>query len=167
MEKIVVNKKTYKIIELLGRGKGGYSYLASGEGGECVVKKLHHEPCDFYTFTDKFERELRDHAVLLAAGIRMPALIDSDRAAECIVKEYIDGPTAMQLAERGALLPGHIEQIKEFCSILYPLKLNIDYYPTNFVVRKNLLYYIDYECNEYSEEWDLEHWGQKFWLNAR
>ena len=25
------------------------------------------------------------------------------------------------------------------------------------------LYYIDYECNDYMEQWDFEHWGIKYW----
>ena len=36
--------------------------------------------------------------------------------------------------------------------------LNIDYYPTNCVVQDGLLWYVDYECNDYSEQWDFEHW---------
>jgi len=51
MDKIVsVNNIDYTIIELLGHGKGGYSYLASSEGKQVVLKQIHHEPCDYYTF---------------------------------------------------------------------------------------------------------------------
>ena len=38
-----------------------------------------------------------------------------------------------------------------------------DYYPTNFVPRCGTLYYIDYECNTYMEQWDFEHWGIQYW----
>ena len=27
-----------------------------------------------------------------------------------------------------------------------------------------LLWYVDYECNDYSEQWDFEHWGIQYWL---
>ena len=40
---------------------------------------------------------------------------------------------------------------------------NIDYYPTNFVPCGEMLYYIDYECNTYMEQWDFEHWGMQYW----
>ena len=49
------------------------------------------------------------------------------------------------------------------CDSLYPAGLNIDYYPTNFVVREGTLFYIDYECNSYMEQWDFEHWGIQYW----
>jgi len=29
--------------------------------------------------------------------------------------------------------------------------LNIDYFPTNFVVKDNLIYYVNYECNQYMD----------------
>ena len=49
------------------------------------------------------------------------------------------------------------------CARLYPAGLNIDYYPTNFVPRDGTLYYIDYECSAYMEQWDFEHWGVQYW----
>jgi hypothetical protein len=41
--------------------------------------------------------------------------------------------------------------------------LNIDYFPTNFVVQDGLIWYVDYECNGYMEEWNFENWGIKYW----
>ena len=41
--------------------------------------------------------------------------------------------------------------------------LNIDYFPTNFVVRDGLLWYVDYECNAYMDEWSFENWGIRYW----
>ena len=34
MEEMTVNGKPYRIIKLLGKGKGGYSYLAEDDGGQ-------------------------------------------------------------------------------------------------------------------------------------
>ena len=39
-----VNGVSYKIKKLLGKGKGGYSYLAVKDGKEYVLKQIHHEP---------------------------------------------------------------------------------------------------------------------------
>lgn len=52
--------------------------------------------------------------------------------------------------------PDYLEQIKAMCGLLHPAKINIDYFPTNFIVQNDELYYIDYECNEYSGEWNFE-----------
>ena len=54
---MTVNGVEYEIIRLLGRGKGGYSYLAEKEGKYVVLKQIHHEPCTYYTFGNKIEQD--------------------------------------------------------------------------------------------------------------
>ena len=79
MEKILkVNGKDYEIIKLLGKGKGGYSYLAKRDNEQFVLKQIHHEPCDYYNFGNKIEAEANDYKRLLNIGIKMPKLIDID-----------------------------------------------------------------------------------------
>ncbi|MDD6376325.1 MAG: hypothetical protein PUG27_00745 [Succinatimonas sp.] len=56
MDLISVNDKKFFIKQLLGKGKGGYSYLVENEQNEeFVVKQIHHEPCDYYNFGNKIE----------------------------------------------------------------------------------------------------------------
>ena len=107
-----VNQKEYKIVKLLGHGKGGYSYLAEREGKFYVLKQIHHEPCEYYSFGNKIEAEQNDYNRLLQTGIRIPRMLDIDVANERILKEYID-----------------------------------------------------YECNNYMDEWNFENWGIYFFAN--
>lgn len=164
MESINVNNKTFRIIELLGKGKGGYSYLATDGERKYVLKQIHHEPCDYYQFGNKIEAEIRDYERLKRLGIRMPEMYDVDVLNERILKEYIEGETIAKLALRGEVKDEYIKQVKEMCGVLYPAGFNIDYYPTNFVVQDDFVYYIDYECNTYMDEWNFENWGMKCWL---
>ena len=72
----------------------------------------------------------------------------------------------IELAEQlkaGRMDPGWLKQVRDMCALLYPAGLNIDYYPTNFVPQGGTLYYIDYECSAYMEQWDFEHWGVQYW----
>ncbi|MCI2047652.1 MAG: hypothetical protein LKJ90_08050 [Faecalibacterium sp.] len=162
-EELTVNGRRYAVLALLGKGKGGYSYLVSAEGKQYVLKQLHHEPCAYYQFGDKFEAELRDYARLTEIGIRMPALLDADKAQERILKSYIKGDTIYTFVKQGKMQEKYLAQLREMCGLLYAAHTNIDYFPTNFVVQGGLLYYIDYECNEYQEEWNFENWGVKYW----
>lgn len=164
-ESLFVNEKEYSIISLLGKGKGGYSYLAERDGQKFVLKQIHHEPCEYYTFGNKLESELRDYARLLEIGIKMPRMLDFDRENERILKEFIDGETIMTLVERHEMCDEYLEQVRKMCSLLYPVGLNIDYYPTNFIPQNSVLYYVDYECNAYSDEWNFENWGIKYWID--
>ena len=149
MEMMDVNGRQFHVIKLLGKGKGGYSYLVEDDGGRYVLKQIHHEPCDYYQFGDKLASELRDYERLRQIGIPMPVLIDVDTRQERILKEYIDGDTVMQLVKEDRMLPIYVEQMRQMCDKLYPANTNIDYFPTNFVPNGDVLYYVDYECNDY------------------
>lgn len=162
-----VNNKNYKVLKLLGKGKGGYSYLVSDDNNEYVLKQIHHEPCLYYTFGNKIESEKNDYKRLLKTGIRMPKLLDVDEKEERILKEYINGPTIYELVLNDNMKKTYIDQVLEMCSKLYKMGLNIDYFPTNFIVQDNLIWYIDYECNEFMEEWNFENWGIKYWNKTK
>ena len=107
MDSININNKTYSILRLLGKGKGGYSYLVTDGANQYVCKQIHHEPCDYYTFGDKLAAELGDYDRLSTLGLPLPRLLAVDREQERLLKEYIDGPTAADLVEQDAL-PTHI-----------------------------------------------------------
>lgn len=160
---IQVNENVYQIIKLLGHGKGGYSYLVEQNGKQYVLKQIHHEPCDYYTFGNKIESEQHDYLRLKQTGIRIPAMLDIDLANERIIKEYVDGPTIYHLVKTDSMKEDYLTQVREMARQAYSAGLNIDYFPTNFIVQNDLLYYIDYECNHYMEEWNFENWGIKYW----
>ena len=153
----------YRIIRLLGHGKGGYSYLAEKDGRQVVLKQIHHEPCEYYHFGNKIEAERRDYERLRQAGIRIPELIDIDEENERVVKEYVEGNTVFDLVKNGESAEPYLEQVREMAAKARKAGLNIDYFPTNFVIRDGLIWYVDYECNEYMEEWNFENWGIKYW----
>jgi len=163
MDQMNVNGKSYQIIKLLGHGKGGYSYLATDGQREYVLKQIHHEPCDYYQFGDKIQSEIRDYDRLKQVGIRMPQMYEVDVENERILKEYIEGDIISELVARNEMKQDYVDQVRAMCALLYPANLNIDYYPTNFVVRDGLLYYIDYECNGYMDQWNFENWGIQYW----
>lgn len=163
MEYITVNDKSFQVVRLLGHGKGGYSYLVTDGKEEYVLKQIHHEPCAYYQFGNKIEAELRDYERLKKIGIKMPMLLDVDMKQERILKEYIKGETVFEMVLLDTMKPEYIEQIQAMCRILYPANTNIDYFPTNFIIQNGEMYYIDYECNDYMDEWNFENWGIKYW----
>ena len=162
---MTVNGTEYEIVRLLGHGKGGYSYLAKSGDDYVVLKQIHHEPCSYYSFGNKIEAERYDYERLKDAGIRIPKMIDIDIENERIVKEYIDGPTVFELvrdSEKG-LDESLFSDVRNMAEKAKSAGLNIDYFPTNFIPQDGKLFYIDYECNQYMEEWNFENWGIKYW----
>lgn len=161
-----VNKKEYEIVKLLGHGKGG-SYLAEREGNLYVLKQIHHEPCEYYSFGNKIEAELNDYNRPLQTEIRIPRMLDIDIAKERILKEYIDGSTIYNLVKNDAMKDLYLMQVREMAKVVYEAGLNIDYFPTNFIVQDEKIFYIDYECNNYMDEWNFENWGIKYWSKTK
>ena len=105
---LTVNDTKYTVLRLLGKGKGGYSYLVTDGRAQYVLKQIHHEPCDYYTFGDKLQSELRDYKTLRTLGIPMPELLAADVQQERILKEYIAGPTVAELLKAGQPDPGWV-----------------------------------------------------------
>ena len=166
MHIMTLNGAEYVILRLLGKGKGGYSYLAEKDGQQYVLKQIHHEPCEYYTFGDKLQSELRDYARLRDIGVPMPEMLAVDTANERILKQYIPGDTVDVMVAENRLPDWCIRQMEALCGRLYAANTNIDYYPTNFIPLDGTLYYIDYECNDYMEQWDFQHWGQQYWRHT-
>jgi tRNA A-37 threonylcarbamoyl transferase component Bud32 len=95
-------------------------------------------------------------------------MIQIDTENERIVKEFIDGPTVFELVRDldCGLDDGIFTEVRKMADLAKNAGLNIDYFPTNFVLKDGLLYYVDYECNPYSDEWNFENWGVKYWWKS-
>ena len=90
-------------------------------------------------------------------------MIAVDTENECIIKEYIDGETIFDIVRRNGSAEKYLPQVREMAEQAHKAGLNIDYFPTNFVVQNDLIWYVDYECNDYMDEWSFENWGIKYW----
>ena len=153
----------YRVIRPLGKGKGGYSYLVERDGQQYVLKQIHHEPCDYYQFGNKLQSEIDDYARLRQIGVPMPEMLAVDVEGERILKQYIPGDTVDVLVAEDRLPEWCIHHMEALCERLYAENTNIDYYPTNFIPLDGTLFYVDYECNDYMQQWDFQHWGVQYW----
>ena len=61
-----------------------------------------------------------------------------------ILKEYIEGPTIYDLVRDDLINDEIIKSVENMARKCFEHNLNIDYYPTNFIVGKEKIYYIDY-----------------------
>ncbi|MBQ9730669.1 MAG: hypothetical protein IJV94_00920 [Bacilli bacterium] len=163
LQELTINNISYKVIKLLGKGKGGYSYLVSKNNCFYVIKQIHHEPCSYYSFGNKLESEINDYNRLIKININLPKLIEVDYKEERILKEYIHGPTIYDLVKEDLINDEIVKSVENIARKCFEHNINIDYYPTNFIVRKKDIFYIDYECNEYDEKWNFSNWGIKYY----
>lgn len=108
---MTVNDAEYTVLHLLGKGKGGYSYLVTDGATQYVLKQIHHEPCEYYAFGDKLRSELRDYETLCRLGIPVPRLLAVDTTQERILKEYIAGQMVAEQLKAGRMGPDWLKQV--------------------------------------------------------
>ena len=155
----------YKVQKTLGKGKGGYSFLVEDSKGRFfTLKCFHHETVDYYTFsTNKVDLELNAYRFLLDSSVKIPRLLYWDREREIMLKEYIEGETALERVERGEDLSSYFPALSSLQSEMRKRSVNLDWYPSNFIDYNNALYYIDYEISPYEDKWSFENWGIAYW----
>lgn len=160
--------KEIKIIKELGKGKSGTSYLAILNNRQIVYKEMHDEQISYYKFTrNKVETELESYKLLNGTGINIPAMIHYNIDKGYIIKEYIEGATATEKIIKNELDMDILLQLINYSRIARKNGINIDYFPNNFVISENTLYYIDYEHNIFDEAWSFENWGIYYWINPK
>jgi predicted Ser/Thr protein kinase len=164
---VLVDGRAYRVSHLLGKGKSAYSWLITDGAHSLVLKKMHDEKVDYYTFTDKLAAELDAYRKLKASGIALPRLICHSETERYLIKEYIDGPTAAELVARQEITLDHFRLVYAMHDQLRRHGLHIDYFPTNFIFSEGRILLIDYECHSYNAEWDFENWGIYYWLNVQ
>jgi hypothetical protein len=157
--------KDYLVENLLGKGKSAFSYLVAHETEKLVLKVIHDEPCPYYEFQDKFKSEIAAYNRLINLGMNMPGLKGVNEKKPWIFKDFIDGDTAAQHIATNQLTDYHFAELFKMAGKAKETGLNLDFFPTNFVLCCDKLYYVDYETNPYHEDWNLENWGLFYWFN--
>jgi hypothetical protein len=156
----------FRLLKLLGKGKSGYSHLAKGEDGYCVVKIMHDEPCDYYEFGEnKVSSEIHAYEILSNIGINIPKLYYHNADKNYLVKEYLEGPTAAGWLIHGGDVTKVLADLFLMAVNSKKSGYNIDFFPTNFINHSSGLFYVDYEINAYNPQWDLFNWGLYYWAN--
>lgn len=156
----------YKIISYLGSGKSADSYLVQKHERLFVLKKMHLKPfVNGHTFTIK--DELNSYNTLRKLGLNMPKLIGYDEDEQYLIKAYIEGVDLASMIKDGNI---PISLYLAFHMTIVNIEQSgytIDYFPTNFIIKDDKLYYVDYEINPYDETWNYKNWGVHFWFNTK
>jgi len=167
VKKFRTNLGDLPMLRILGKGKSGYSYLTKHESKYYVLKIMHDEPCPYYSFDkNKVELEVEAYIKLTDCNILIPELICYDLENDYLIKEFINGETASEIIAQDQVSDPIIQQLFKIYHQVKNAGLNIDYFPTNFIIKEQQLFYIDYECNPYATEWNLPSWGLYYWANS-
>ena len=155
-----------EIVQKLERGVGNCTYLVKDDNNHYICKHLIDLPDESPTAKDaRFQTEIDSYERLRETKISIPELLEANSENHYLIKEHIEGELVSDLVSCGAMTTEIFMKAFEFSEDLKAHDINLDYFPSNFVVRKGEIYYIDYEMNAYIDEWDFTHWGIYYWLN--
>lgn len=140
--------------EILRGGKSGISalYRQNGSDARAVLKEYRDYPDNYISLDHALDTELHSYQVLKELGIPCPRLIGFSREKNLLFKEYVPGPTVMELLADAPLSWDLIYNINKYALLAKRAGYNIDFFPANFVWTDNRVYYIDYEVQPYSDE---------------
>ena len=167
----------YKIIKILGKGKTGTAYLAEKTDSlpdkKYVLKVLNKDVSDYNKQVEIFSGEKYAYQRMSKIGRGVPVLHEFNSNDNYLVKEYVDGICASELAatgygKKGGLEDWHFEKMFDMNKRFMDVGIHVDYFPSNFIFTSDKeLYCIDYECYDYNAEWDFINWGIYYWLNQK
>ncbi|MBU1099210.1 MAG: hypothetical protein KKA84_02315 [Bacteroidetes bacterium] len=165
-EKVETGLGEIEIVSELGKGKSGFSFKAIHNNKEVVLKVMHNESAPYYSFNkNKVILETNAYELLERLGAPVPELLYSNIEENYLIKNYVHGKTGSDWIIQDSENEIIIKQLFEISKKLESHKINIDYFPSNFVIDNDRLYYIDYEVNNYDPEWSFLNWGIYYWAN--
>ena len=168
-DRVNILGKKLEVVSFLGRGKGGYSYLTRDmEGKRYTLKCFHTEKVSYYSFSSpKIDCELNAYSFLISSSVPVPRLLYWDRGRDILLKEFVEGPTAMEEVKGGKDLSSYFPIMEKLGDELKRKGVNLDWFPTNFVLLpQGKFSYIDYEVNAYDDKWSFPIWSMEYWRDT-
>ncbi len=160
------NGNLLTLIKQIGREPESNLYLLADETEQYVCKQIIAKANESVeSVTNRFNTEIVNYEKLRESKVNVPKLLEANAEHHYLIKEYVPGERVSDLVSRGAVTTQIFLKAFEFSEDLKRKLINLDYFPSNFIVARDEIYYIDYEINEYIDEWDFTHWGIYYWLN--
>ncbi|MEE1296408.1 MAG: protein kinase [Bifidobacterium sp.] len=126
-----------------------------------------YTPGKLHRVGEHVREDITDYRRLCELGVRVPAMLDVDIENERILKESVSGPTVLELVMTGQMQDTYLDQVRAAADRLTRKHIGIDWFPANFVVHDEKLYYVDYQCDDYDESRDFEHVGMPYWTKGQ
>ena len=169
MERKIFNEltkqvETYILVKELNRVNNGIFYLYTKESSKVVIKELINKIDEEGQF--EIDKELYSYERLESLGIYIPKMTGYNREENIVIKEYLEGKDILGLIRGGGLSKDNFLELLRYAELLNSDNLNIDYFPNNFIMKDEKLFYINYKVFPYTVELNLRNWGIYYWINS-
>lgn len=155
--------ETYNLERELNTVSNGKFYLYKKDNDYVVIKELSKKVDSEGEM--EIDKELFSYERLKALEINVPKLLGYNRELNLVIKEYLEGKDLLGIIRDQTLGKDNFGELLKYSESLNADNLNIDYFPANFILKEDSLYYINYKVFPYSEELNLRNWGIYYWIN--
>lgn len=160
-----MTKKTevFKLVKELNQVSNGKFFLYDRNNELVVIKELSQKIDSEGEY--EIDKELFSYERLKALDIYTPKLLGYNRENNIVIKEYLEGKDLLGIIRDESLTRDNYIELLRYSELLNSDNLNIDYFPANFILKEDKLYYVNYKVFPYSEELNLRNWGIYYWIN--
>lgn len=155
--------EVFKLVKELNQVSNGKFFLYERENELVVIKELSQKIDNEGEY--EIDKELFSYERLKALDINTPKLLGYNRENNIVIKEYLEGKDLLGIIRDKSLTKENIIELLRYSELLNSDNLNIDYFPANFILKEDKLYYVNYKVFPYSEELNLRNWGIYYWIN--
>ena len=159
MEELLIKRKPYKVISLLKEDELFKSYKCEYKSETKFVKVFSDKPA--------FLADQANYKALKKCGIKMPKLQKVDKNSLILVYEFIEEETAFDALLKHDLEDVYFDKLFEMYRFARFSKIELDYFPTNFVIHKGELYYLSHFFSEQNKDKNLENFGIFYWFYSQ
>lgn len=155
--------EVFKLVKELNQVSNGKFFLYERENELVVIKELGQKVDNEGEY--EIDKELFSYERLKALEINTPKLLGYNRENNIVIKEYLEGKDLLGIIRDKSLTKENIIELLRYSELLNSDNLNIDYFPANFILKEDKLYYVNYKVFPYSEDLNLRNWGIYYWIN--
>ena len=152
MENIVIKNKNYEVVKELDSGV----FLVSQKDKKFALRQ--------FASSESFNNEIALRKRLKKLGVNIPKTVKAFKKELCLLIEYISDETMLDVLLKGDIPDEAFKELFNIYRFCRFSKVDINYLPENFAMKKGRMYYLALDLMESSEEKNLENYGLFYWI---
>jgi len=159
MKTLIVGNKEYFLLRQLMSNEDKTIYQVKKDDDVYKIIK-------FSNFSS-FKHDLDNWIFLKRAGIVVPKLVKKIKKELTLIFKWIDGKSCLELLAEKDIDQTIFEKLFLYYRFARFSKFDIDYLPTNFVVKENKVFYVSTTKIPANPQLNLENYGIFYWVMSK
>lgn len=159
MEIVNVKKRQYVVEKLLHKDEFASVFLVTYKKKHFIIRKYSDFTC--------YSEAINQYQKLVESGINVSKLLKKDKFNYTLLFRYIEGTNCASVLAREDINDEYFKALFLIYRFCRTSKIDLDYFPENFVFYKKYLYYTSLKSFEKNDQTSLENYGLYYWLPSK